>query len=112
SCIKASAGRDPHDPRCHARHYNMNAAAPIEPTASTVIIVEDEDAVREALATLTQAAGYQSVSFANGEDFLAWTLPTQPCCLLLDQHLGGQSGLDVLQELNRRDNTPPVLFLT
>lgn len=68
--------------------------------------------MRDALETLLSAADYRCVSFASGEAFLAGSLPSAPCCLLLDLQLEGQSGLEVQNELNARQAPLPVLFLS
>lgn len=81
-------------------------------TPATVILVEDDTSMREALEALFAAAGYRSVGFASGERFLAAPIPPPPCCLLLDLQLDGQSGLAVQQHLNACDSFLPVVFLS
>lgn len=83
-----------------------------KPSESTIIIVDDESSIRDALEILIVAAGYQCLSYASGEDFLAAPLPPTPRCLLLDLQLGGKSGLDVQDELNAPHGTLPILFVS
>lgn len=82
---------------------------------SLIHIVEDDDAVREALGFLIESSGASVMSHRSAEDFLAATLipsPQVPTCVLLDLHLGGQSGAELLEQLNRRHHETPVIVLT
>lgn len=83
-----------------------------EPAQSTVVVIEDNYSARESLETLITAANYRCISYADGEAFLAEPLPEVPHCLLLDLQLGGQSGLEVQNELNARQHSLPVLFVS
>ncbi|HLQ86669.1 MAG TPA: response regulator [Salinisphaeraceae bacterium] len=84
-----------------------------ETRESTVIIVDDEPSIRDALEVLVTATGYRCMSFASGEAFLARPLPRVPHCLLLDLRLeDGRNGLEIQSELNARGATLPVLFLS
>lgn len=84
----------------------------IEPRDATVVIIDDERGMREALEILIASAGYRCTSFATGEAFLAQPVPRVPCCLLLDLQLEGLSGLELQNELNARRIPIPVLFLS
>lgn len=83
-----------------------------EASASTVIIVDDEAAMRDSLAALVAAADYRCLAFASGEAFLAAPLPPIPRCLLLDMGLDGLSGLDVQQALNAQAAPLPILVVS
>lgn len=89
--------------------YGIKGSQSAEPT---VIIVDNECGSRGALKTLITAANYHCLSFASGESFLAAPPPPAPCCLLLDLHLDGLSGLAVQTELNARGEPPPILFVS
>ncbi|MGE8397041.1 MAG: response regulator transcription factor [Comamonas sp.] len=88
-------------------------------TNATVYIVDDDIAVREALAWLLRSRRLYSESFSCAEDFLAMLaerpVPRQPQCLLLDVRMNGMSGLALFEQLKQRDGfiqTVPVIFLT
>lgn len=83
-----------------------------EQTESTVIVVEDDSSMREALEALLLSADYDCCSHASGEAFLATDLPPPPRCLLLDLQLGGQSGLEVQHKLNARNVSVPIVFVS
>lgn len=78
----------------------------------TVVIVDDDPQVRESLATLMQAAGYDTHVFSSGEELLESSVPDGAACLLLDLQLPGADGIDIQQRLLGSDWELPVLFLT
>ncbi len=85
-------------------------------TGLSVHIVDDEEALRDALAFLFASRGIAVRLWASGEEFLAaW--PQPDCgCLILDVRMAGLSGPQVLDALLREDGAtaalPPVIFLT
>ena len=79
---------------------------------STVFVVDDDDAMRDALAQLLEAAGLQVEIHANGSDFLAAFGENRPGCVLLDMAMPGMTGLDVQAALKSRGVAIPILFLT
>ncbi|HEX4737121.1 MAG TPA: response regulator [Allosphingosinicella sp.] len=80
--------------------------------ARTIVLVEDDDVVRRSTALLLRGAGHRVVEFARGEDLLAAALPEPPDAILLDLHLPGLTGIDVLRALPARGPMPPVVVLT
>lgn len=78
----------------------------------TVYIVDDDLAVRESLADLVDSVGYRYSTFANANDFLADFTPDQLGCLVLDIRMPGMSGLELQQELMRREALLPIIFIT
>lgn len=81
----------------------------IEPT---VFIVDDDEAVRNAIALLMRSVGLPSESFASAPEFLAAWDPERPGCLVLDIRMGGMSGIDVQKELAARRAILPIIFVT
>lgn len=79
-----------------------------------VIIVDDDPLVRRALARLFRLADYDVTSCESASELLNLELerPAGPTCLVLDVHMPRVTGLDLLDELNRRGITIPVIFLT
>lgn len=80
--------------------------------APCVHIVDDDEAVRNALRFLMRSVGLHGQVFDSAVNFLKTYDPRQPGCLLLDVRMPGMSGLDLQQELNRRGATIPVIFIT
>jgi two-component system, LuxR family, response regulator FixJ len=70
----------------------------------TIYVIDDDDAVRDSLRVLLECEGYKVVDFASCADFLRNARPDGPSCLVLDVHIPGMSGLELLEQL-RHDNT-------
>ncbi len=83
---------------------------------STVYLVDDEDAVRDALAFLLRSRGLKVLEFCSGEALLAalQKLDSEKICgcFLLDIRMEPMSGLVLFDALTERDIHNPVLFLT
>lgn len=78
----------------------------------TVFVVDDDEALREALCQLLEGAGWQVECHADGPAFLLDYRDERPGCLLLDIAMPGLSGLDVQQALKQRGLMIPIVFLT
>ena len=77
-----------------------------------VYLVDDEYAVRDSLALLIESTGQTVKSFASAEAFLTHYNPEQPGCLLLDVRMPSMSGLELQDELLRRDISLPIIFIS
>jgi len=77
-----------------------------------VFIVDDEDAVRTALGKLLRAIGVAAETFASAEAFLASYTDGRDGCLLVDLRMPGMSGLDLIEELQRRGVRLPSIVMT
>lgn len=82
------------------------------PDRPTVIIVDDDAQVRAALAGLFESVGLQVLLFESAAELLRAELPNAPTCLLLDVRLPGATGLDIQNELAKRGNDVPIVFMT
>jgi FixJ family two-component response regulator len=80
--------------------------------AATVHVVDDDAAVRNALARLLRAAGHAVAGWPSGEAFLAAPASTVPACILLDIGLPGCDGFTVQRRLADAGDPRPVVFLT
>ena len=82
--------------------------------ARTLLIVEDDDAVREFFSTVLRAAGYRVVDVNDGMDALRWIDQHIPALVVLDLHLQRLSGLDLHRELQAHARTRqiPVVVVT
>jgi len=90
----------------------MKAPAGTTPVATPlVLIVDDDEAIREALTDLLRSVGIEARSFGSTKELL--DAPTdRPGCLILDVRLPGLSGLDLQAQLTRSGNTRPIIFMT
>ena len=68
---------------------------------ATIYVVEDDGAVRDSLRLLLESEGFNVVASASAEAFLSETQPDRAGCLLLDCHLPGMSGHELLEVLSR-----------
>jgi len=78
----------------------------------TVFVVDDNPAVRKSMQALMQAAGLVAETFGSTAEFLATYDGQRPGCLVLDVRLRGHSGLDLQEELRRRNATIPIIVMT
>lgn len=81
-------------------------------TLQPICIIEDDESVRRALGRSLRSVGLQVEAFATAEEFLESTEQTLPSCLILDVHLPGLSGLDLLRRLQAERQTIPVVVIT
>jgi two-component system, LuxR family, response regulator DctR len=79
---------------------------------STAYIVDDDAAIRDALAWLLKSRQVATKSWASAAAFLADYTDAMPGCLLLDIRMDGMSGLELFELLLARGARLPVIFLT
>lgn len=75
-------------------------------------IVEDDDAIRDALQWLFQSRGVAAAAWPSAEAFLAGYDDAMTGCLVLDVRMDGMSGLELFDVLAARQCAMPVIFLT
>jgi FixJ family two-component response regulator len=78
----------------------------------TIAIVEDDASVRRALERLLRASGFDAHTFASAEQFLGSAAPGSHACLILNIHLPGMSGFELVDHLTTPVPPPPVVFIT
>jgi FixJ family two-component response regulator len=78
----------------------------------TVIIVDDDPGIRDALGSLVRSVGLQPIAMESLPEFLREGRPQGPTCLVLDVRLPGRSGLDFQRELAVADISVPIIFIT
>jgi len=77
-----------------------------------VLIVDDDDEVRDSLQELMLSVGLDVRCFTSPRELLESELPERPGCLVLDVRMPGSSGLDLQHQLASRGNAKPIIFLT
>jgi FixJ family two-component response regulator len=82
------------------------------PSRGEIFVVDDDPAVRETLSTVLSAGGYKVICFADGAALLAVARSRTPSCVLLDVHIPGKSGLDILKELHGEDYPAPIFMIS
>jgi len=79
---------------------------------SLVAVVDDDESVRESLPDLLRQFGFAAQAFSSAEAFLASEALGETRCLILDVAMPGMSGPDLQQELMRRRQKVPIVFIT
>jgi FixJ family two-component response regulator len=94
---------------------NVSSVAPksgVDTMTGTVVIVDDDLSVREALGRLVRSVGLDATELASMPEFLNSGRPDGPTCLVLDVRLPGGSGLDIQRELSAANIHLPIIFIT
>lgn len=84
----------------------------MNPDNCYVAIIDDEESVRRALHRLLASAGYASNTFGSGDAFLESLKQRTPSCAILDFHMSGMDGLEVLTRLKKIGAAVPVLVIS
>jgi FixJ family two-component response regulator len=78
---------------------------------AVIAVVDDDQSVRMALASLLRSAGFTALLFASAEEFL--TGGNGPiACLILDLRMPGMDGLQLQEHLRAEGRLVPTIFLT
>ena len=75
-------------------------------------VVDDDEMLRESLPDLLREFGFSARAFPSGQEFLSSAYVGETRCLILDVAMPGMSGLEVQEELKRRGQAIPVIFIT
>lgn len=77
----------------------------------SVFVVDDDDAVRDSLQTLLELQSFNVRTFETCQEFLR-SGPSDPACLVLDIHLPGMSGFDLMEAMKRARRSLPTILIT
>ena len=78
----------------------------------TIYIVDDDEAVTDSLHALLETFGFKVQSYGSGTEFLADEQNRAAGCLLIDQHMPGASGLDVVDSLRKEGVQIPTILIS
>ena len=82
------------------------------PSRPTIFVVDDEQIVRTVIRAAFEDAGWDVVEFAGCEAFLSGYQPTSNACLVLDTHMPGMSGLDLVAHLRSDAIDLPIVMIS
>jgi FixJ family two-component response regulator len=82
------------------------------PASKEIFIVDDDPLVLNALSIVLSREGYEVTGFGEGGSFLAAAKSRTPTCIILDVQMPGQSGLDILRELNAQQYAAPIFIIS
>jgi FixJ family two-component response regulator len=77
-----------------------------------VVVVDDDESVRESLPDLLREFGFAAEAFWSAEEFLASDSVDEARCLILDIAMPGMTGPDLQRELKLRGREIPIIFIT
>lgn len=77
-----------------------------------ISIIDDDQAVREALQRMLRSYGFTTAVFASAEQFLASGRPGEEACLILDVRMPGMTGLGLYRHLVSEGCRIPIILIT
>jgi FixJ family two-component response regulator len=77
-----------------------------------VVVVDDDESVRESLEALIQTVGLRALAFSSAEEFLDSGQQGRTACLITDIRMPGMSGLELQTRLNEDRFKIPIIFIT
>jgi FixJ family two-component response regulator len=80
--------------------------------SQVIAIVDDDAAVRRSLAEVLTTYGFTISEFKSGIEFLERGSEVSPDCILLDIRMPGMDGLEVQKQLQQRNASTPIIFIT
>lgn len=80
--------------------------------ASVIAVVDDDESVRMAVASLLRSVGFVVLLFASAEEFLKGKDVRSIACLILDLRMPGMDGLQLQRHLHANAWRVPTIFLT
>jgi FixJ family two-component response regulator len=75
-------------------------------------VVDDDESIRESLPDLLEEFGFTTRAFSSAEEFLSSGCVDETSCLILDIAMPGMGGPELHQELKRRGQQIPTVFIT
>ncbi len=78
----------------------------------SVLVVDDEQSVRDSLRMILEYEGYRVTTRENGPTALQWLEEHTPDAVLLDIKMPGMDGMEVLENITRKKPEIPVIILT
>ena len=79
---------------------------------SIVYVVDDDEPTRHSLSALFRSVGLRAETFGSTREFLSFSKPTIPSCLILDVRLPQESGLELQQQLLRMGMSASIVFIS
>jgi FixJ family two-component response regulator len=99
-------------PSRHHRDLPRRTSEPAKDDRPLIVIVDDDDALREAVRELLASAGLEAIGFTSTRSLMEAALPDRPGCFVVDVRMPGLSGLELQRKLAERGETRPFIFLT
>src|SRR6185503_3462181 len=81
-------------------------------SAPTLFLIDDQQAVREALGEMLRVLGYRVETYASADAFLEALSAPRPGCVVADVRMPGMDGIELVRELSRRKIALPVVLIS
>ena len=82
------------------------------PTNALISIIDDDEAVREAMEGLMKSLGFTVEVFASAVDFLAYSNVRDTSCLIVDVHMPQMTGIELHRRLVESGHAIPTILIT
>ncbi len=82
------------------------------PGTRVFAVIDDDESIRRAVASLISSFGFAIEAFGSGEEFFLCGNPQGVCCIVLDFYMPGMSGLEVQSRLVELGSHVPLIFMT
>jgi FixJ family two-component response regulator len=92
--------------------HSLEEVRVYNPKPSVIHVVDDDEAVRDSMRALLESHGFEVHDYASGREFLLGSPLKPKGCMLLDLHMPGMSGLELLDLLQARGSKLPVIAIT
>ena len=90
----------------------MNELRTAKTGRNIMLVVDDDEAVRNSLKFILEVEGFQVHVFSSGEDLLNEESLPDPGCLVVDYHMPGINGLELVAQLRNRRMLIPAILIT
>lgn len=81
-------------------------------TSPTVFVIDDQEAVRNALAEMLRVLGYSVEAFPSADAFLLALSEPKTGCIVADVRMPGTDGIELVRELSKRSIALPVVLIS
>lgn len=78
----------------------------------TVSVVDDDEPVRDSMRLLLESSGFAVRDYSSAAQFLDDPEALESCCLVLDLHMPGMNGIELVETLRKRQTGIPTLLIT
>lgn len=90
----------------------INDAVMTANPAANIYVIDDDEVVRDSLKALLEVRGYTVREFESGAEFLSAAPDMAGCCVILDVHMPGMTGVELLRRIRARSQAVPTILIT